>query len=437
MIKINLVSLRSLRRSLALLLLLSPGTLATAEDSVGQWAQWRGPNRDGISTEKGLLKSWPDQGPNLDYRVKGLGGGMSSVAIADGKILTMGSKDGSTQLICLGQQDGQILWSTAFTPNKQDPTCSPTIDVASNLVYALSNDGVLVCCKLDDGTEVWKTSFTADFGGKIESSWGYSESPLVDGDLLICTPGAQGAMVVALEKTTGKVVWKGRAPEGNLLGNDGAGYSSVVISKAAGIKQYVQLIGHGIVSYEAETGELLWNYDRIANRTANIPTPITKDNYVFCSTGYDDGGTALLEINKKGKKLSVKEVYYKTNKELQNHHGGMIMIGNYVYMGHGHNNGFPACVEWKTGKNLWGKSRGAGTGSAAVVAADGKLYFRYQDSTMALISTKKDKYELISQFKLPSHNGESWPHPVIAGGKLIIRDQDELFCFDLTSSDKE
>ena len=133
----------------------------------------------------------------------------------------------------------------------------------------------------------------------------------------------------------------------------------------------------------------------------------------------------------------MKEVYYKTNKELQNHHGGMIMIGNYVYMGHGHNNGFPACVEWKTGKNLWGKSRGAGTGSAAVVAADGKLYFRYQDSTMALISTKKDKYELISQFKLPSHNGESWPHPVIAGGKLIIRDQDELFCFDLTSSDKE
>jgi outer membrane protein assembly factor BamB len=362
---------------------------------------------------------------------------MSSVAIADGKILTMGGKDGSTQLICLGQQDGQILWSTAFTPSKQDPTCSPTIDVASNLVYALSNDGVLVCCKLDDGTEVWKTSFTADFGGKIESSWGYSESPLVDGDLLICTPGAQDAMVVALEKTTGKVVWKGRAPEGNLQGNDGAGYSSVVVSKAAGIKQYVQLIGHGIVSYEAETGELLWNYDQIANRTANIPTPITKDNYVFCSTGYDDGGTALLEINKKGKKLSVKEVYYKTNKELQNHHGGMIMIGNYVYMGHGHNNGFPACVEWKTGKNLWGKSRGAGTGSAAVVAADGKLYFRYQDSTMALISTKKDKYELISQFKLPSHNGESWPHPVIAGGKLIIRDQDELFCFDLTSSDKE
>ena len=233
------------------------------------------------------------------------------------------------------------------------------------------------------------------------------------------------------------MVWKGRAPEGNLLGNDGAGYSSVVVSKAAGIKQYVQLIGHGIVSYDAKTGELLWNYDRVANRTANIPTPITKDNYVFCSTGYDDGGTALLEISKKGKKLSVKEVYYKTNKELQNHHGGMIMIGNYVYMGHGHNNGFPACVEWKTGKNLWGKARGAGTGSAAVVAADGKLYFRYQDSTMALINANKDKYELISQFKLPSHNGESWPHPVIAGGKLIIRDQDELFCFDLTASDKE
>lgn len=427
-------ALYSLWQSLTLAFLLVPSVYA--EDSLGQWAQWRGPNRDGISTEKGLLKSWPEQGPSQIYRVKGLGGGMSSVAIAEGKILTMGGKDGSTQLICLGQQDGQVLWSTPFTPNKQDPTCSPTIDVESGLVYALSNDGVLVCCNLSDGAEVWKTSFTSDFGGKIESSWGYSESPLVDGDLLICTPGAQDAMVVALEKATGKVVWKGKAPAGNLRGNDGAGYSSVIVSNAAGTKQYVQLIGHGIVSYHAKTGELLWNYDKIANRTANIPTPIAKDNYIFCSTGYDDGGTALLEISKKGKKIAAKEVYYKTNKELQNHHGGMVMIGNYVYMGHGHNNGFPACVEWKTGKNLWAKARGAGTGSAAVVAADGKLYFRYQDSTMALISTNKAKYELIGQFKLPSHNGESWPHPVIAGGKLFIRDQDELFCFDLSADNK-
>ena len=410
----------------------TPLGFAFAEDLPGQWNQWRGPNRDGISSEKGLLESWPEQGPPVAYSVKGLGKGMASVAIADGKIITMGNKDGNTRVVCLDQKNGEIEWSTPFTPAKSDPNCSPTVDLATGLIYALSNDGVLVCCKLDGGEVVWQTSFTKDFGGKIESSWGYSESPLVDGDALICSPGATDAMVVSLNKKTGDVLWKGKAPEGKLRGNDGAGYSSAIISNAGGVKQYVQLIGHGIVSYNAKTGALLWNYDRVANRTANIPTPIAKDNYIFCSTGYDDGGTALLEISGKGGKLTAKEIYYKTNKELQNHHGGMIMIGDYVYMGHGHNNGFPACIEWKTGKNLWDKSRGAGTGSAAIVVADGKLYFRYQDSTMALINTTKDKYDLISKFKLPTHNGESWPHPVIAGGKLFIRDQDELVCFKLT-----
>ncbi len=404
---------------------------ALAEELSGQWNQWRGPNRDGISTEKGLLESWPEQGPGVAYSIKGLGKGMASVAIANGKVLTMGNKDGNTKVICLNQSTGEVEWSTPFTPAKGDPNCTPTVDLASGLVYALSNDGILVCCKLDGGAEVWKTSFTKDFGGKIESGWGYSESPLVDGDLLICTPGASDAMLVALNKKSGDVVWKGKAPEGKLQGNDGAGYASAILSDAAGVKQYVQLIGHGIVGYDAATGSLLWNYDRVANRTANIPTPIAKDNFIFCSTGYDDGGTALLEISKVGKSLSAKEVYYKTNKELQNHHGGMIMIGDYVYMGHGHNNGFPACIEWKTGKNLWEKARGAGTGSAAIVVAEGKLYFRYQDSTMALVNTTPDKYDLISKFKLPTHNGESWPHPVIAGAKLYIRDQDELVCFKI------
>jgi outer membrane protein assembly factor BamB len=414
---------------LASTLILAPQS--SYADEAGEWGQWRGPNRDGISTEKGLLAKWPEDGPKIGYRIKGIGSGFASVAIAQGKIVTMGNKDGQTQVVCLNEKDGSPLWTTPFTPAKQDPNCSPTIDSASGLVYALSNDGVLVCCNLKDGKEVWKTSFTADFGGKIESGWGYSESPLVDGDSLICTPGAQDAMVVSLEKKTGKLNWKGPAPQGTLRGNDGAGYASVIVSNAAGVKQYVQLIGHGIVSYDAKTGDLLWNYDRVANRTANIPTPIAKDNFIFCSTGYDDGGTALLEISKNGAKWNAKEVYYKTNKELQNHHGGMIMIGDYVYMGHGHNNGFPACVRWKTGENLWDKARGAGQGSAAVVAAEGKIYFRYQDSTMALIETNKDKYNLVSKFKLPTHNSESWPHPVIAKGQLIIRDQDELYSFDI------
>ena len=239
-------------------------------------------------------------------------------------------------------------------------------------------------------------------------------------------------MVVALDKKTGTTEWSGKAPSGKLRGNDGAGYSSVVISNAAGRKQYVQLIGHGIVSYDAVTGELLWNYDRVANTTANIPTPLIQGDYVFCSTGYGDGGTALLKITAdSNKKLAVSEVYYKDSKQLQNHHGGMIMIGDHVFMGHGHNNGFPACVEWKTGTDLWENGRGAGSGSAAIVCADKKLFFRYQDGVMAMIDTDTKQYKLLGKFKLATHNGESWPHPVIVDGQMYIRDQDELVVYKL------
>ncbi|MBU6174151.1 MAG: PQQ-binding-like beta-propeller repeat protein [Planctomycetes bacterium] len=397
------------------------------------WAQWRGPNRDGISSETGLLDQWKDSGPELSYDVRGMGKGMSSIAIFNGKIFSTGELEGKVQMICRNAESGELLWKTPIATTPKPPNGTPSVDAKTNRVYAISFDGMLACCDGETGKVIWTKSFTKDFGGKMESGWGYSESPLLDGDALICTPGSKDAMVVALDKHTGKVLWKGKAPGGKLRGNDGAGYSSVVISYAAARKQYVQLVGHGVVSYDANSGELLWSYDRIANRTANIPTPIVKDDFVFCSTGYDDGGTALLQLKKKGSGLEVEEIYYKTNKELQNHHGGMIMMGDFVYMGHGHNNGFPVCIQWRTGENTWGKTRGPGSGSAAIVAADNKLYFRYQDSTMALIGTDPKKYELLSSFKLPTHEGESWPHPVIWNGKLFIRDQDHLQCFDISA----
>lgn len=415
---------------LAALVALSIGTFSAGAFGA-DWFQWRGPNRDGIAVEKGLAAKWKEAGPPLVYQSEGLGRGMSSLVIGDGKIYTLGESDGKVQLICCDVANGRIVWKTPFGNSKGAPNGTPTLDLDNNRVYAVSFDGLLVCCDATSGEVVWKKSFQEDFGGKMESVWGYSESPLIDGDRLLCTPGAADAMVVALDKKSGETIWKGSAPQGSLRGNDGAGYSSIVISEGAGIKQYIQLVGHGVVSYDADTGNLLWNYDRIANRTANIPTPIVKDNYVFCSTGYDDGGTALLQMIKRGKKIELREVYYKTNKELQNHHGGMIMIGEFVYMGHGHNNGFPACVRWKTGENVWGRARGAGSGSAAIVAADSKLFFRYQDGTMAMIAANPRKYDLLGSFKLPTHEGESWPHPVVWDGKLFIRDQQYLQCFDL------
>lgn len=404
------------------------GDLALKEAQRGEWSRWRGPNGDGISAEKGLLSEWPEEGPPLAWQASGFGGGRSSVAISGGRIFTMGNKDGKCNVIAADVKDGSILWSTPFSGG--DPHCTPTVD--GDLVFGLSLEGDLVCCETKTGKLVWQKSMSKDFGGRMHSGWGFSESPLVDGDLLICTPGGDKALLAALNKKTGKVVWQTEVPEklGD-RGGDGAAYSSIVISHAAGVKQYVTLVGRGMVGVDAKTGKLLWHYNEVANGTANIPTPIVQGDYVFCSSGYNDGGTALLKISKNGKELTANEEYYFKSGEMQNHHGGMILLGDYVYMGHGHNNGFPLCVDLKTGKDAWRIEGGAGRGSAAIVYADGHFYFRYEDGIMALIEATPKEYRLKGKFKIKTHNAESWPHPVIAGGKLYLRDQNDLLCYDI------
>lgn len=392
------------------------------------WPQWRGPNRDGVSAETGLLKSWPEAGPKLLWQVDVLGKGMSSVAISGGRIYTLGQLKGKTQLIALSQQDGKLLWTAEIGPG--NPNCTPTVD--GKLVYSLGKEGDLVCSDAETGKEVWRKNFAGDFGGQMMSGWGYSESPLVDGDHLICTPGAADAAIAALDRRTGTVAWKSPAPAdwGGERGKDGAGYSSIVVSQGAGLKQYVQLTGRGMISVAADDGRVLWTYNKVANGTANIPTPIVKDDYVFCSSGYGTGA-ALLKLTKSGNGVRADEVYFLKAAELQNHHGGMIRIGDHIYCGHGHNNGFPMCIDMLTGKRLWKEQRGAGTGSAAILYADGRLYFRYEDGEMALVEANPKEYKLTSQFKLASVKGKSWPHPVIVDGKLYIRDQESLLCYDV------
>ncbi len=391
------------------------------------WYQWRGPHRDGISRESGLAHEWPEDGPPKLWSAKGLGSGMSSVSISGDHIYTMGHKDGKTQLFCLKLEDGSAVWATEVGGGSS-PNCTPTVDPAANLVYGLSHGGDLLCAKADTGEEVWRKNYGRDFGGRMMSGWGYSESPLVDGDRLIVTPGSDKAVMAALNKQTGETIWTTAAE-----GTGGSGYASPIISNGGGVKQYITLVGRGIISVAADDGRLLWHYKRIANGTANIPTPIVKDDLVFCSTGYGDGGTALLKLTKQGSGVAYEEIYYKKSSELQNHHGGMVLIGDYVYMGHGHNNGLPVCVKLTTGEAVWGPLRGAGKSSAALVAADGDLYFRYQDGIMALVEATPKEYNLKGKFRIASVNGQSWPHPVIAGKKLYLRDQDELHCYDLTA----
>lgn len=415
----------------------APGPAATpapqtAASGGEDWYQWRGPNRDGVCRETGLNDDWPDQGPPLVWRTRGLGSGYSSVSLSKGRLYTMGKQGNDTYLICRRVEDGREVWRTAVGGG-DSPNCTPTVDPEANLVFGLSHGGDLLCADAETGREVWRKNFGRDFGGRMMSGWGYSESPLVDGDRLICTPGGDRALLAALDKRTGRQIWATAAPAGSLgsAGKDGAAYSSIVVSHAGGIKQYVQLVGRGVVGVAADDGRGLWNYNRIANGTANVPTPIVSGDYVFTSTGYGDGGTALLELSRQGRGISVREVYYRRAEELQNHHGGMVLVGNHVYLGHGHNNGFPACVELKTGRNLWQRTRGAGSGSAAVLYADGDLYFRYEDGVLALIEANPAGYRLKRSFQIAANNGKSWPHPVISGGRLYLRDQDELLCYAL------
>ncbi len=405
--------------SLALASLASVGVAA-------EWTSWRGPLRDGIATEKGLQQEWQKDGPKLLWKSEGIGNAYSSLSIASGKIVTMGNRKGGCFLIGLDLKDGAELWSAKVGGG--DPNCTPTID--GDLVYALGREGDLVCAKLSDGEVVWRKNFKQDFGGSMMSGWGYSESPLIDGDKLVCTPGASDAMIVALNKKTGEVIWKSAVPDLGSRGNPGAAYSSIVISHAAGVKQYVQLVGKGIVSVAADDGRFLWNYNRIANTTANIPTPLVKGDYVFCSTGYGTG-SALLEVKKAGSTLVAEEQYFLSSKDMQNHHGGMILVGDHVYCGSGHNQGFPLCIELKTGKHVWGGKRGPGEGSAAILMADGHLYFRYENGVMALIEASPKEYNLKSSFELASKNGKSWPHPVIVDGLMYLRDQGTLLCYDV------
>ena len=396
--------------------------------SANDWPSWRGPYRNGIATdETGLQSEWSDNGPELKWQIDGLGRGYSSIAISDGRIFTMGKRKDGCELIALDLKNGRELWSTRVGGG--DPNCTPTVD--GGLAYALGRDGDLICADVATGEIVWQKSFPKDFGGRMMSGWGYSESPLVDGDRLICTPGANDAVVVALDKKSGATIWKSAMPDDiGRRGKDGAGYSSIVVSYARDVKQYIQLTGRGVISIDAEDGSQLWSYNRIANGTANIPTPLVKGDSVFCSTGYGTGA-ALLLVKKEGDRLVVEEKYFLDAKNMQNHHGGMIVYADHIYCGHGHNNGFPLCIEFSTGKEVWAGGRGPGSGSAAILLADGHLYFRYEDGTLALIEATPEAYRLKGSFKLATKNGKSWPHPVIVDGLLYARDQNALLCYDI------
>lgn len=409
-------------------LTLRDGSPIRADD----WPQWRGPRRDAVSAETGLLQSWPAGGPRVAWQAFGLGTGYSSVVVGRGRLFTMGRRESDVVVTALDAATGTPVWTRKIGETSRHPCSTPTLD--GDHLYALDPDGDLVCLQAATGEVVWQTNFIDNFAGRMMSGRGYGESPLIDGERLICTPGGEDAALVALDKLTGAIIWKAKLPELGPVGKDGAGFSSVVVTEAVGLRQYVQLVGRGVIGIDARDGRFLWGYNAIANETANIPTPVVHNEFVFAANGYSAGSVLLKLVaddrqdGTKGVKAEM--VYSLSGSQFQNHHGGVVRLGDFLFAGHGNNNGLPTCLEFKTGRVIW-KRRGPGVGSAAVVCADGQLYFRYQNGVVALIAASDRGYNLGGSFEIPGAGGDSWAHPVVANGRLYLREQDTMWVYDL------
>lgn len=405
---------------------------SAGEGSAGDWPTFRGAQRTATAPDRNLLKSWPKDGPPLVWKTKGAGRGYSSPAIAAGRVYVLGdasstAEDKDEYLVCFDQATGKQLWKTRTGPawNEGKPTwqssrSTPTVD--GDHVYVVTPFGVLICCSTE-GKEIWRKDLKKEFQGVKADGWGYSESVLVDGDRVVCTPGGPKNTMVALDKDVGRTLWTC-----SRKGDRGAGHASIVTAEVKGTRVYVQSTGSGAMGVAAEDGELLWTFD-VEQTTAVIPTPIIQGDLVFFVAGYGRGG-ALLRQKPDGKGGISIQTVYDLKKDLANKHGGVVLVGHHLY-GDSEDRGILWCAELKTGKILW-KSRAGGKDSASLAAADGRLYVHQADGSMSLVLASPKGYKEVGRFTLPGAGERpGWAHPVIAGGRLYVREGDVLACYDL------
>lgn len=406
--------------------------------SAADWPQWRGPNRDGKSTETALADTWPKDGPPLLWTFDQAGLGYSGPAIVGNTLVSMGGTEGTDEfLFAVDVTSGKRLWKTAVGSWFKNgwgggPRGTPAID--GGRVYGLTASGDVACCELASGKLVWKKSVRKDLNGRLMSQWGYSESVLVDGDKVICSPGGEDGTLAALNKATGEVLWRSKGL------TDNASYSSVVISNACGVKQYVQLTDKVLAGIDAATGEKLWSVAGEGFRIAVIPTPIVEGDMVYATTDYG-AKCMLVTLTKSASGIEASKSY--SNRLLENHHGGVILHQGHVFGSHGNANQKKTlplvCMEMKSGKVVWTSEKKIEP--SAICFAKGSLYCFGQE-TGALVRvaasaegfTEQGRFTIPKQSKQRNPQGAIWTHPVIANGRLYLRDQELLFCFDLGGS---
>jgi outer membrane protein assembly factor BamB len=393
----------------AVLSLLSSVALAQGG---GEWPQWRGPNRDGVSQETGLLKQWPEGGPPLAWKAAGAGMGYSSFAVSKGRLYTLGLRGDREFVIAFDAETGKEVWATphgsAFRNDRGDgPRGTPTVD--GDRVYSLGGNGDLSAIDAKTGKIVWQMNVLQKFGGS-NITWGISESPLVVGEKLLVNPGGPGASVVALNKKDGSLIWKSQS--------DRAGYSSAIPVTVGGKTQVVFFTHTRGLGLDLETGKLLWDYPKAANDVANAATPVARGNRVWISSDYGNGG-GLVEIKPTG----AAEVYF--TKEMRNHHSSSILVGEHLY---GFSSGILMAMRFDTGEVAW-RDRSVGKGS--LVYADGHLYALSENGVVGLVEATPAGYREKGRFRIPQDNLPTWAHPVVAGGRLYLRDQDTIYAYDV------
>ena len=381
--------------------------------SAANWPQWRGPNRDGISKETGLLKQWPAEGPALIWKAAGAGRGYSSFSVSNGKLYTMGLRGDREYIVAFDVATGKEAWATAhgsaFRNDRGDgPRGTPTID--GDRLYALGGSGDLSALEAKTGKLLWSKNVLKEFGGS-NIRWGISESPLVLGNKLLVNAGGPGASIVALNKSDGSLIWKSQSDE--------AGYSSSIPVELNGLTQVIFFTAERAVGLDVKDGKLLWEYARPANNVANVATPIARANRVFISSDYGTGG-GVVEIKPDNK---AQEIWF--TKEMRNHHSSSVLIGDHLY---GFSSAILTAMKFDTGEIAW-RDRSVGKGS--LVFADGHLYCLSENGVVGLVEATPTGYKEKGRFKITQDSLPTWAHPVVAGGRLYLRDQDTIYAYDV------
>ena len=384
------------------------------------WPQWHGRNRDGRSPEKGLLKKWPESGPELLWSVEGLGQGYATVSIADGLLYTTGMADKKGLLFAYdlaGNPKWKIEYGPEWTGGLPGVRSTPTIN--DGKIYLVSGKGLVSCHDAKTGDPIWSVDMMDKFKAKV-NRWGIAESPLIDGDNVICTPGGDESSVVALNKHTGQIVWASKS-----IGQSSTYCSPLLIER--GPKRIIAtMLAQSLIGVDAANGDILWQEEFANFRGISPITPVYQDGGIYVTTGYD-GASAMYELSQDGTRIKKKW----DDDALDCHHGGVVMVDGYIYGANWKDNsgGNWDCLEWDTGKVMY-ETKWLGKGS--ITFADGMLYcYEEKNGTVGLIKATPEAFEIVSSFEVPKGAKEHWAHPVICDGRLYIRHGDALMAYNI------